>query len=869
MFPPLYLQATFRPQDNTLSRLVFCIFLISAMLLSSIVHAIPLPGTQIGTQASATYSIASGNDVQVFSNKVKTTIKALPGLTVEGSDFAEGKQELLTTVVNTGNVSIAKLALSVESLSGAKTYFVNGEAIAVGGVVAFAESAIEAGAIYQFKSVFDAEMEATATIKVIAYDANGIKLVESAEREQTSHFTDKMAFHAVVADPEMKLIRSEQKPVNFRLGLSKDATATAQKRVMAFDIAFGDNAKGLEFIPQDFEVMLNDGGGSLNTPLKPGQEDQWSQDGEVLKAKLMRVDQRSLRLLIELNETGEERARLSFNIGAKTDAVFSVHRFNARFGEGNWDTGDFVNSAKVSLSAPIKVTVASADADGRSVTLTHPENAPTVINAVDGQIIGLRALVKNDGEAADKIVLKYTGTQTFPIDTVFSWNDVDVTTNEDREQELALEAGEERLLTFSVKLPPHAPLPPQVAMLNSGSDHEIVLSAQPKGVAEPVAIKLLSYKIKITERSVVLNTEGNQINYLVDPASATTMIKLKLQNGTSTSTTNPSHDLYSLTAALEGLDVKLYEAAGDMCGPAPGGATATMTSDKIPAGGLQNICVAAIGKNGGLIEKINAELVLTVTPTLGNSTPVTLKLNLYLGQIDQVADTLEKKVVRGSSVSFVHQINNTGAATFTIGKADVTVVNNKKGWTSTFIMSEGVKDSQSRAVDTLVIAPGASGRIEMTVTAPMDGTPGEYDAATLTVKGMYAHSDDVHALFSVIYTSQMETEGGMLVKQQSLDASCNITTPNYSQNAIDAEPGQCVWYQVQLTNTAETTIDKVTLTDSLSRYAEIDLKTITLKSANGQVNDVTVANSIITGKYGEPLTTGSTLTLEYQVKIAQ
>ncbi|WP_447123816.1 hypothetical protein [Glaciimonas sp. GG7] len=839
------------------------------MLFSSAVHAAlpPLGGTSIGTQASATYSVASGHEVKVLSNPVQTFIKKVYGLSLEGSQYAEGKQELLTSVVNTGNTKITRLELKLVSLIDGKTYKVDGKPVSVGKSFAFSASTIEAGAMFSFKSVIDAEKDAKATIKVIGYDADNAE-VAHADLEQTSRFTNDLAFHVTPQTSSINLLRKDEKEVTFDLGLTA-RDALKQKRTMAFEIALNDkDAKGLEFLPTDYELTIQDGGGSKVTSFKLNDVKPWSESGETLNAKLMLVNNTSLRLVIELNEVGNRRAMLNFKVAAKSDAAFGVNRFNARYGEAVWDSGAFVNQSRVSLSAPVQATVINPDAALRAVTMTHQADALTTITAVAGQIINFRALVKNTGGLPDTMILGQTTDAAFPAGTIFTWDDSRVTTSLTGQHELALDSQEELLVTFSIKLPPSAPTPPTALRADVPDVNlKVSLHAQPKGT-EKVEQKTLEYKVVLGKRSVALSSEGDKLDHLVEPDNEATILKLTLKNNTTT-TSATSHDLYTLEAKSEkGLVLNVYAIDGAQCGVVPDVASAILEGTKLPAGGSTDICVAVVGKNGGLGDLNSSAFTVTATPKLVSATPAVLTLNLYAGKIDTKPGELEKKIARGSSISYVYEIENTGDATLTILKADV-VPENNQGWPTKIALFEGATDTKAD-IDTLVMQPKAKGRIQLTVTVPVTTNPGAYAETIMSAKGTYAHSSTLRTLFSGLkYTTHVQTEGGALVKQQALDLECSKTLPStYGQAAIDATPDQCVWYQVQFTNTGTAAIDKVTIVDSVSTHAKLVDGTQTLKSEGKSVGEISVANRVINAVFNSAeIKPNGTLTLEYQIKI--
>ena len=200
------------------------------------------------------------------------------------------------------------------------------------------------------------------------------------------------------------------------------------------------------------------------------------------------------------------------------------------------------------------------------------------------------------------------------------------------------------------------------------------------------------------------------------------------------------------------------------------------------------------------------------------------------------------QVTAGGTVIYTHTVTNTGnvlegdsvVSTATLGLTDSqsgfsSVIYWDKNNNGTLDAGDPVITNLSQltggtngASTTAGLAPGASARLFVKVTAPLQANPGVADATTITltisgtINGVAAPSAIIATDSSTIISSQIT-----LVMMQAINVSCNGTADTaYAISPIGAGaiPGVCIRYQVTATNVGPVAISNLVISNATPPY---------------------------------------------------
>jgi trimeric autotransporter adhesin len=298
-----------------------------------------------------------------------------------------------------------------------------------------------------------------------------------------------------------------------------------------------------------------------------------------------------------------------------------------------------------------------------------------------------------------------------------------------------------------------------------------------------------------------------------NPGTATTF-RLFLNN---TSTVDDNYDL-SVTSSL------------------PSGWTVAFKAD----GGAGNCSTTGSTiTNSGIINAANSRLVCAVVtvPATGagaaaGTTNITFRAqSAASGAFDTKVDAVTVNTIHnvvltpnntgqafpGNFVVYTHTIANNGNVTETISfPAGTFLVDSAATWSSVLYRDNGTTPGALDAGDTSVssstsftLAPGASATLFVKVTAPLTATAGQTDTTTVTAAFNAGASTTSATDITTVISGVLN-----LVKDQALDAACDGTPDTaYSNGTITARPGQCVRYRITATNSGTANVTSVVLSD--------------------------------------------------------
>ncbi|QRX84136.1 hypothetical protein [Glaciimonas sp. PAMC28666] len=839
---------------------------MTAVLLSSVVAPVLAEttsrqlagGTELGTKATARYTLPSGGSGTAVSNMVKTTIQNVFSLALDGNTVVSSGL-FHNSIKNTGNVAIEKVTVTATDFVNASAYVVTiaGQDTTLSAASPSVNVTLPAGGLKSGEELpFDAKM-----VQGVAGKVSGITLLVAGPENASASL--KQQYDATVehfrinpVNTSIDLVRGGEADT---VGYNFDVKMSDQEAIMGMSIDLGpDDTTGLGI---EADRLILHYASNVPTRLKPGEELAW---GDNYFAKLTKTGNKLFLAVRFPAGSVVDKALLNLNILAKNGTPVGVKSFQIQTGKIN-DINDTSFGANSEKTQPIKVNITGEVK--REVGLAWPEGVDGKTNIVPGQIASLPMIIENTGENDDTFVMDQVSSgASLPVGTEFSW---DGTTDDAGKPTVTLAAKKKQLITLQVKLPPLVAKEQLALMANVSSG--ITVSATPKdSKAEP---KTLAYNLTIGERAMTFlsDTGASVINRVVVADASTTSVKLRIQNTTEFS----SKEAYKISVKnAAGVKVALYEMAGGVCGPDTV-SSSTFDTGLIGNGEYQDFCaqVSGSGTNGGIGDKTKVAIMLEAVSKLMTEKPgVTLPLNLYVGQFESTYDKNRTQVIEPlNAVSFYHTIKNTSDIQLTIKSSDIaTDIQKNTEWVTKATLVDDT--DKPLGVQTVILDTGEKARIQLTITAPTT-VPDAETPSTLNVQGVFQYNVALSPLGKYTYAVKGMVSG-TLVKDQALDVACNaVPTDNlFSQSSISALPGACVWYRLTLDNKSGADYIDTAITDKAPGHAVISAEaqnTMTHVSASGVETPSAkpvVSNGQVEGKL-VGLKNQEKAVLKYRVKI--
>jgi uncharacterized repeat protein (TIGR01451 family) len=203
----------------------------------------------------------------------------------------------------------------------------------------------------------------------------------------------------------------------------------------------------------------------------------------------------------------------------------------------------------------------------------------------------------------------------------------------------------------------------------------------------------------------------------------------------------------------------------------------------------------------------------------------------------------------GGSYLYTHTLTNNGNVTeATAATSDVvpSVANSKAGWTSNLYYDkngDGVLDSSDPLITTgptgtlnallaangiLGLVPGQSIKVFDKVISPSGALAGDVNASTITVTTTNGsgYTTTVPAPTVAADTTTVITGNLILEKKQLVDTTCLVTpapATGYVSGNLSAKPGDCVLYQITVTNVGAVNATSVIVSDVTPSYTTLSL----------------------------------------------
>lgn len=872
----------------------------SALLLSATAFAaVPTAGTKIGNQAFATYDNGSGQQQSTSSNKVETEVLPVydlllePGATKEVSPGGEVKWS--HTLTNQGNApDAATMTLNDQAgtfdLVNAGVFLdQNQDGIPDNNTnLAGTDIQLEIGEVVHVVVIANAPNTATDG------QTDQLDLVATSVEDPTVSDTD--IDIAIVKDGGVLDIKKSivdaatgapgTTDVTYKIEITNTGNAETTAISLTDPLPAGMN----------YEVnsaSINAVNGGAVTDADDGLEPAGGNDSSIPLGYAYDAGTNSITVDVPTLAVGEV-IELTFDV--TVDAAQPA--------------GDILNTATVSYTGGGETRTNSDDATytveaAPAVTLTGDTQGPFT----EGAVVDLVNIITNDSTTADDfdiaVDLRIGEVDGYPVGTSYTLlvDGAPLVSNDNNNAfpDLSVEPGESRNIVVRIQLPTDIDLTSQpaggyraVKSATSLTDSNVTSSADDiVSAIEEAVVDLTNGAANLNDAAADgtgTGPEATPVSTVTGNPGDTVELDLIITNGNNPASGGVA-DNYSLavqpiTATPGGTgnvwEVLFFDAAGNEI---------TVTPD-IAAGASYPVTArVTIPSNETATVDGDSGVPITFSIESANSGAADLKLDsVIVGTLRSV--TLEandsKQTFPGGVVVYQHVLTNTGNVTepnVTLTVADSNsddyvastiyldannngifdggdIINPTAAQIQANAVDEnGVKDGSFDAGDTVAIlvrvqakssAPSGAQNVttlNVTVDDVVNGQP------DITVDGVTAPGPVTtsNADTTIVVAGDITLE-----KAQALDAACDgIPDGVYQDTLIQAEPGQCIVYQIIATNTGTVVAENLVITDATPGFTTYNggqgptCAGAPAGEGQAQVSKGTIASSITCGNTGE------------------
>ena len=788
--------------------------------------AAPAAGTAIGNQASASYTDASNTPRTVTSNVVTAIVQQVASLTLTQSTsrtVAVGSQvSYPVTLTNTGNGADTFNLSFTQSGAFAFTSVVfyadaNGDGVADNAIPITATTALAAGDVFRFVAVGTVPGSAVSgnTNSLVVTGTSGFNAAVSASVTDITTVTSNAVVNVTKAmSSGSGLPGSGPHTITLTYNNSGNTAASA---VQLRDL-----------LPAGLTYVANSG--------------RWSATGATVLTDASNVDAQGAgpTIIYDFGVTvaNQVTAVISSVAPGQTGTLtFSVTiaTYNSGTATGQL-AGPINNTASYSYNdGAANVGPVSSNTYAFTVTpvIAVTMTGQTVASATQGSTVVFTNVVKNNGNTPDSFDITLP-TSSFPAGTSFQLYQADGVTP---------------------LLDTNGNGVPDTGTLASGATYNVVLRATlppiasggPFTVSKTATSKLDPSKtatVNDTLTAIVANSVDMTNIAAIGGGGVTGVGPGPEASAQTTNTTNPGTttrftlfvnntsgvaDTYDLSASTTssfaaltlpaGWTVVFRNAAGAIItntGVVNGGTAQQVFADvtvpagqaAIPGAGL-DLYFRALSPSTGTIDRLHDAVVVNTVRSV------------------QIAPNNSGQVFAGSSIVYAHTLTNTGNVTENSGTSSIALaLTNTQGTFSTIVYRDANNNGVIDAGDPVInvpadlgpIAPGASVRLLVRVSATGGAAAGITDTTTLTVTTS-GSVNAVAAPATVTSTDNTTVIAGNLVllKEQAIDANCDGIADTAFSNAnisAGATPGACVRYRVTITNIGTSDVISVVLSDA-------------------------------------------------------
>jgi trimeric autotransporter adhesin len=508
----------------------------------------------------------------------------------------------------------------------------------------------------------------------------------------------------------------------------------------------------------------------------------------------------------------------------------------------------------------------------------------TVPNAAQGSTVTFANVVRNTGNSTDSFDITFSA-NTFPVGSSVVLYQADgvtplLDTNGNNVPDTGpLASGASTTVVLRVTLPPAA----------SGGPFSVTKTATSKldptraSSATDTLTLVIASGVDLTNNAALA---GVGVVGVGAGAEATAQVTNSTNPGTTTrftlviNNTSPVADTYNLAASTNasfgtlvlptGWSVVFKDASGAVVtntgSVAAGGNRVVYADVTLPANQPaitapgQAVYFRALSPTTGAVDRIFDAVVVNTVRSL------------------QITPDHTGQVFAGASVVYAHLLTNTGNVQENAGSAvALTLANSGAGFNSVVVRDangNGLIDATDPVVNTAAdpgpIAPGATVRLLVKVTAAPGAALGTTDTNVLTVTTTgLINGVAVPVVVKATNTTTVISGNLVLLKEQALDANCD-GTPDAAYSAANlstgAVPGACLRYRITLTNVGTANVVGVVLSDAMPAATTYHA-TVAASATQGTVTaPAPGATGTVSAAVGT-LAPGASATLSFGVRI--
>jgi len=853
---------------------------VLVLLVVSAAQATPPPaGTSISNQASATYTDGSGVSHTVTSNVVQTTVQQVASLTLTQNGAQNATAGSVAyyphTLTNTGNGGDTFNLTTANSggftMSMVQIYADNGSGQPTGSPIT-STGLLNSGAIFRF--IVAATLPGTATAAQTNVLTVTVTSVFDATKTAADTDTTTVTNNAVVSVTKAVSAASGAAgsgPYTYTLTYTNTGNSTATT-IASSDVI----PAGMTYVAASGRwsvtgaTALSDTGGSTGTAPNTITS-TYTAGSNTFAATVAQVPAgQSGTVSFQVNVAASTAAGVLNNT-----ATFSYNNGAGTTVSGNSNTVPFTvrQGASLTLSGQ---TVAGPAAPGAMVTFTNT--------------------LTNTGNATDTFNIT-TGASTFPAATTFQLFKSDgvtplTDTNGDGTPDTGpVAAGATYNVIVKATLPPNA--------TNAGAPFTLqktatsVFDATKSATATDTLSAISANAVDVTNNSVYGTPAPGQgagpelsavITNTTNPGTSTTFTLVANNRG-------PSPDSYNLGAStVANFSSQTLPAGWTVTFKADGGAGncsstgATITSTaSVAASGAATVC-AVVSVPAGYAAGTNDLYFRALSPNSGATDTIRDAVTVSAARSISLTPNHAGQTYAGGSYVYTHTLTNTGNVTEgngTVSSIALGMANNQAGWTSN-LYYDANGDSTLDPTDPQItgslntvpglasgLAPGQSITVFVKVIAPSGALAGAVNATTITAtttNGSYGTTAPAPAVATDSTT--VIAANLTLNKAQALDAGCAGPTggTSYGAAGVSAKPGQCVLYQITVTNAGVANATAVVVSDATPSFTTLSSAPATTVGSIAAGAPAVGATGTISANVGT-LTPGQSAVVTFGVRI--
>lgn len=793
-------------------------------------HAAPPPaGTSISNQASATYTDSSAVSRTVNSNTVSTTVLPVASLTLTANGAQNATPGSVVyyphTLTNTGNgpdtFNLNTTNAGSFTMASVQIFADNGSGLPTGPAITSTGS-IPSNGIFRFVVV--GTLPAGAAVP----QTNTITVTATSVLDNT-----KTASNTDVTTVSANAVVTLTKAISANSGPAPSGPYTYTLTYTNTGNSLASNVSVTDVLPSGMVYVAGSARWSVTGATALSDSGATSGTAPNTLSSSYTIGTRTfLATLAQVNPGQSGTLRFEVNVASGTAPGVLSNTAATSYTTGGATVTGTSNTVPFTVSAANSVTMTGA----------------TVASAVPGQTVSFTNIVTNTGTGTDTFNITITA-NTFPAGTSGQLYKSDgvtplVDTNGDGIIDTGpLAPGASYNVILKGTLPPSA----------SGGPFTVTKTAT--SVADPTKTASANDTITVVSGAKIDLTNNlpaasgvpgfgpgpeapAQVTNTVNPGNATVFTLVANNTGTSAD----SYDLLaSSTTTFPGVlpagwtvTFKADGGTGAKCSTT--GATITNTGSVL-VGGNTTFC-AVVTVPAGYAAGTQDVYFRALSPTSGLSDALHDAVTVNAVRSITITPNGSGQTYPSGSVVYTHTVTNTGNAAEgngTLSTVTFATANNQPGFTSVLYYDangNGILDASDpvisgglNAVLAAGLAPGASITVFDKVIAAAGAAAGVVNVTTITAtttNGSYTAAVPAPAVATD--TTTIVAGNLTLSKGQALDASCTGPTGAtvYSTSTpLSAKPGQCILYQVTVSNAGAASATAVVVSDATPTYTTL------------------------------------------------